>query len=142
MTILAAVDGDQKPDNVVATGADLARAYDDELIVLTVIRPDDFEEARDSRPVEYNVDDAEVDVLNRTKQVVDASTDETDRIRLKARFGKVVEEILTETEESDAKYLVTGGRKRTPVGKAIFGSVTQSILLNAEVPVVTVMGEN
>lgn len=141
MTIIAAIDGDQKPDNVVSTGAELAAALDEELVVLTVIRPEDYEEERDRRPVEYNVDDAEVDVLARTREVVRASTDRADMITLKARFGDVVEEILAETEASDARYLAVGGRKRTPVGKALFGSVTQSVLLNAEVPVVTVMDE-
>jgi nucleotide-binding universal stress UspA family protein len=52
-----------------------------------------------------------------------------------------VEEILGEADRRSVEYLVIGGRKRTPVGKAVFGSKTQSILLTAACPVVTVMSE-
>lgn len=43
--------------------------------------------------------------------------------------------ILEAAEELGVDQIVMAGRKRTPVGKALFGSVTQSILLGADVPV-------
>jgi nucleotide-binding universal stress UspA family protein len=55
--------------------------------------------------------------------------------------GKPSQRVLEYGENVDASYLVVGGRKRSSVGKVLFGSVTQSILLNAECPVLTVMGE-
>lgn len=54
--------------------------------------------------------------------------------------GDTTEDILVDAEEFDVDAIVLGGRKRSPAGKAIFGSVTQSVILNSERPVV-VTGE-
>jgi len=54
--------------------------------------------------------------------------------------GDPAEQLLEAARESDANLLVLGGRKRSPTGKALFGSVTQSVILNADRPVM-VAGE-
>jgi nucleotide-binding universal stress UspA family protein len=46
--------------------------------------------------------------------------------------------ILREAEDVDASYIVMGSRKQSPVGKALFGSVAQVVLLNTDRPVVVV----
>jgi nucleotide-binding universal stress UspA family protein len=43
--------------------------------------------------------------------------------------------ILSVANEPEIDHIVMSGRKQTPVGKVLFGSVTQSVLLNASVPV-------
>ncbi|PCR91670.1 universal stress protein [Natrinema ejinorense] len=50
--------------------------------------------------------------------------------------GDTEEDILEEAEAFDVDSIVLGGRKRSPVGKAIFGSTTQGIILNSDRPVV------
>ena len=50
----------------------------------------------------------------------------------------VAETVLAATKEVGAEILVIGARRRSPVGKFLLGSVTQTIILDADVPVVVV----
>jgi len=43
--------------------------------------------------------------------------------------------------EVDADLVVVSGRKRTPTGKAVFGSTAQTVLLDAPCPVTFVRVE-
>ena len=141
MTILATVDGDDKPDRVVTVGQDLADAYGDELVVLYVLARETFDRRRDDRNEEYTLEHGQIDAEGVARDVVEASTDSPGRVTARGRVGEVVDEILDEVELTDARYLVAGGRKRSPTGKALFGSATQSILLSADVPVVAVLDD-
>jgi nucleotide-binding universal stress UspA family protein len=51
------------------------------------------------------------------------------------------EGILDLAAEEDFDQIVMGGRKRSPAEKAILGSVTQKVILNADMPVAVTGGE-
>ncbi|MFC7059322.1 universal stress protein [Halovenus salina] len=53
---------------------------------------------------------------------------------------EAVDNILRHAEEEDVDSIVLGGRKRSPAGKALFGSVTQRVILNTDKPVVVTGG--
>lgn len=55
--------------------------------------------------------------------------------------GDTTERILSVADEIDAESILVCGRQRTPAGKAVFGSTAQSVLLQAERPVITVLSE-
>ncbi|UPM44988.1 universal stress protein [Halocatena salina] len=55
-------------------------------------------------------------------------------------LGDKKEQVLEVAREKDCDHLFISGRKRSPTGKAVFGDVTQSILLtfDGKVTVITV----
>ena len=50
----------------------------------------------------------------------------------------VADAILTLVQDVDAEVLVIGARRRSPVGKFLLGSVTQTLILQAPLPVLVV----
>lgn len=50
--------------------------------------------------------------------------------------GNPSEAILVQAEELEPNAIVLGGRKRSPAGKILFGSVTMDVLRNTDIPVV------
>jgi nucleotide-binding universal stress UspA family protein len=46
--------------------------------------------------------------------------------------------VLAFADQVQAEILVIGARRRSPVGKFLLGSVTQTIILDADMPVVVV----
>lgn len=61
-------------------------------------------------------------------------------VELHESSGDPAASILKTAEELDADAIVVAGRKRTPAGKALFGSVSQSVILGTDRPVI-VCGE-
>ena len=57
-------------------------------------------------------------------------------IEIGGRVGDTIgDEIVAVAAEINATRVVVGGRKRTPTGKAVFGSTAQKVVLNAPCPV-------
>lgn len=164
MVILAPVDGEVIPDNVVDVGYELANAYDDELVVMHVMPQEYFEEMRErttqdtkgtvlAPEAEYRVEarsadsgenaltideDGEPSAESVARDVVRNTLDEYSDVSFQGRVGDPAQKILEEADRRDARHIVVGGQDRTPVGKAVFGSITQSVLLNADRPVTKV----
>lgn len=57
---------------------------------------------------------------------------------VRIEHGKPPEVIQEVVADLDVDQVVMAGRKRTPVGKVLFGSATQAVILNATVPVTVV----
>jgi len=60
---------------------------------------------------------------------------------VRGRVGSHGESIVELAKEVDADRVVVGGRKRSPTGKAVFGSTAQTVMLNSPSPVTFVRSE-
>lgn len=56
-------------------------------------------------------------------------------VEKRREHGDPATHIVEIATEIDADRIVMAGRKRSPTGKALFGSVTQSVILNSPIPV-------
>lgn len=141
MTIVAAVDRSNTGARIVEEAKALADAFGDELHVVHVLGQSEFVELERTN-VENTGQAIEMDDIKEIAAEIAAEAAEgVVDYRAVGLVGSAAEEIVRYSDERDARYIVISGRRRSPVGKAIFGSVTQSVLLNAERPVVSVMRE-
>jgi|GEM_PF-2037117 len=124
MSILAAVD-DAESTDVVQRGYELAQAFDEELVVLHVL------------PETETLEEAEEVAHNAIRLALDDPADAT----AAGALGDPAPRILSESEERATSYIVLGPHKQTPIGKALMGSVSQLVLLNAECTVAFVAEE-
>lgn len=77
--------------------------------------------------------------VRRAKEILDdAGID----VSLEGTSGKPANGILEAAEENDANLIVLAGRKRTPAGKVLFGSVTQAVILDSDRSVLVVNAES
>jgi nucleotide-binding universal stress UspA family protein len=146
MVVVAAVDRVDGSDAVVTEALTLAEAFDEELHVVHSLTQGEFVDLertsveRDGRAVDMDrIREIAASIATERVEAADAGGGE--RIRVVGLVGDPASEVLRHARETDARYIVVGGRKRSPVGKAVFGSVTQEVILNTDRPVLTVIDE-
>ena len=142
MSIIVAVDRDRSQRELVAEGVKLADALNEELQVVHVMSQRAFREIEEQSVKETNKTIAINEIRKRTEEIAADAASEVDVAATPVGLvGDPADEIVSYANENNASYLLIGGRRRSAVGKALFGSVTQSVLMAASVPVVTVMSD-
>ncbi|NHN60210.1 MULTISPECIES: universal stress protein [Halorussus] len=142
MVIVAAVDRSDQARGVISEADTLAKKFDDTVHVLHVMKRSEAIQAED----DSGGDDAvSVDELRGQAAKIASELLESHSTTAKAeavgRIGDPAAEIVAYADEQDARYIVVSPQRRSQTGKLLFGSVAQSVLLNASCPVVSLRAE-
>lgn len=140
MVIVAAVNETDRDEAILDEATSLARAFDEPVHIVYVLSSEDFVELERGNIEETGhainrnqVDEYVTGVATEIAEGLDIPTE------VAGLVGNVADNVIRYADEHDARYIVIGLRNRSPTGKAVFGSVSQSILLNANRPVVSTL---
>jgi nucleotide-binding universal stress UspA family protein len=147
MTILSIIDDSESIEQIKKTiniAEEMSQAYEEELVALNTTSNEEFLKQQQGKTsitdVEAEpIDQYETEAAERAKTIVEQVVDDSTNLTCVGRVGDPADRIVETGQKVDARFIVISARRQSPVGKVIFGSDTQSVLLNADRPVVTVM---
>jgi len=141
MPIIAAVDQTDRAGLTLREAERLSSAFDEPIHAVHVLTRDDFVSLERTSVNQtgqaVSLDDVRAVAAEIADELLAAAGVDGDGVGL---VGDPPDEIVEYADAHDADYIVLAGRKRSAVGKAIFGSVTQSVLIESDRPVVSVRG--
>ncbi len=133
---IAVVEASDSAKALVEEAGELAAGVNAELLLVHVTTDAEYAERRESMmsvpslDVNYTVDEARDGAAKFANDVGrDVLADVDVDYEPVGRLGERGDEILSLADERDADHVFLAGRKRSPAGKAIFGDVTQRIIL-------------
>jgi len=115
---------DQSVERAVTQAKTVLDLFDDENIHAYLLH--DFED---------NPEGASVTQVQSVKRAAELFEEAGVEVELREGSGEPAESIIETADELDADAICIAGRKRSPAGKMLFGSVSQSVILNTERPV-------
>lgn len=139
MTVLVAVKEAENSRRVLEAAETLARQFDDELEVLHVLSRDEFVDL-ERTSVSETTDAIDPNEVREIAASIAAEIAEpvVDEFVATGAVGDAAGEIISLAKRRDARYIVIGVRKRSAVGKAVFGSTAQKVLTSVDRPTLAV----
>lgn len=125
MSIVIAYIANEHGEAALDAGLDMARSLGEPVVVVNASKRDALADSDSAGPSLLETRLAEAGLDYEIRQEVGAD---------------LAEAVLSIGSEIEAKMIVIGLRRRTPVGKLLLGSVAQRILLDSPVPVLAVKG--
>jgi Universal stress protein UspA and related nucleotide-binding proteins len=145
-TVLVAVgdDDDERLDALARTAIDIAGPAGATVALLHVFSEDQYRRVRGKLEFAPN-DEVTPDIVARRHVTIrdmggaleDAGIEYTSQ----GAVGEKGERVVSVAEQIGADLILVGGRKRSPAGKAVFGSTAQEVMLNAPCPVTFVRAD-
>ncbi|WP_435098681.1 universal stress protein [Halarchaeum sp. P4] len=142
--LLAVGPGDaERTEELASTLVDLAAPLDADVVLAHVFTDDEYDSTLNNLNV--SGDDVTSDEVARRHATIRTISRELDDVgvdfTVRGAIGPHGEQIVGLAEDEDADLVIVGGRKRSPTGKAVFGSTAQEVMLSAPCPVTFVRGE-
>lgn len=150
MTVVAGVSADRAETELLREAARLAGGLDEEFHAVHIVPESRFEELVAEGDVAPTFGKVREEARSVATDAVDdalATVDDDDTaprptpgdeaLEAVGLVGDPTTELVEYANQVDASLIAVGGRKRSPVGKALFGGVTQAVLQEADRPVVT-----
>jgi nucleotide-binding universal stress UspA family protein len=146
-TILLAVGpGDEdRIERLAEETIDVAKPAGSRVVLGHVFTRDEFGEALDNLEFDTVADEVSADdvaqrhatIRELRKYFDEAGVD----YAIRGAIGDHGDSIVHLAKEEDADRVIVGGRRRSPAGKAVFGSVAQEVMLSAPCPVTFVRAD-
>ncbi|MNR84608.1 Stress response protein NhaX [compost metagenome] len=139
--ILVPVDGSETSYAAVAQAAELAKAFGGKITVVQVLALDPYIAAEYISATQTNdlIERARTSVLKTLEEAAAKFSDLGIPVEAKLLEGQVVHrEIIREAETSKTDLIVIGSHGRTGLKRLFLGSVAQSVLGEAHIPVLVV----
>ena len=139
--ILVPVDGSETSYAAVAQAAELAKAFGGKITVVQVLALDPYIAAEYISATQTNdlIERARTSVLKTLEEAATKLREQGIPVEAKLLEGQVVHrEIIREAETSKADLIVIGSHGRTGLKRLFLGSVAQSVLGEAHIPVLVV----
>ncbi|GAB3706765.1 universal stress protein [Halorubrum pallidum] len=143
MVIVAAVDRSERAPAIVEEAVELGEAFDEPVEVVHVLTRQKFIDLERTSVSDTGHTIPTDDILEIAEDIAQEVIDESSAVDVSpvGLLGDPADEVVNYAESNDARYLVIAGRKRSPVGKALFGSTVQTVMLDSEVPVVSIRAD-
>ncbi|PSQ16921.1 universal stress protein [Halobacteriales archaeon QS_8_69_26] len=134
---------DHRVETLADTAAEVAGMMQASVRVLHVFTPERYERTVESLYRDPDCRPPADEMVRRVDPVRELTAELAPALRswgmtmdVEGRVGESVsDEVVAAARAADAKRIIVGGRRRTPVGKAVFGSTVQDVLLDAPCPV-------
>lgn len=122
---------------LVEEAIELCEGVDAELLLLHVMPEDEYEDRMATRLETgsgggtFSIDEAEREATHIAKEAGRGVVEAHDvDVEYRGIVGHIERDVIEVAEDEDCDHIFIAGRRRSPSGKAIFGDVTQRILLN------------
>lgn len=137
--LIAVEDDEERMVPVIEHASEVAAGVSATVTLYHVYSPGEFENLLDARGQE-SADPSDVVVDNTSVEAAaEILRDAGLEFTVEATTGDPSEAIISRVENSDVDHVFLGGGNRSPTGKVLLGSVSQSVILNTDVPC-TVVG--